>query len=88
MSNVPAQSRADGMGDAIHLSMTTPFPMIRERRTYAVERDPVCARCGHGESLHPQRDLACLVCDQRADVGLPSSFCVGFLSNIREAAPV
>ena len=27
------------------------------------------------------RELACLVCDQRASAGLRSEFCVGFLSD-------
>ena len=30
---------------------------------------------------HLGGDLACLVCDQRASVGLMSHFCVGFLSD-------
>ena len=53
----------------------------RERRAFAIAHEAVCLRCGHGESLHPQRDLACLLCDQRASVGLRSRFCVGFLSD-------
>jgi hypothetical protein len=55
---------------------------------FAIPHEAVCLHCGHGESLHPQRDLACLLCDQRASVGLLSRFCVGFLSDRfeREAA--
>ena len=59
----------------------------RERRAFAIAHEAVCRRCGHGESLHPQRDLACLLCDQRASVGLPSRFCVGFLSDQVEREP-
>jgi hypothetical protein len=52
-----------------------------ELRAFAIAHEAVCLRCGHGESLHPQRDLACLLCDQRASVGLLSRFCVGFVSD-------
>jgi hypothetical protein len=61
--------------------MTISFSIERERRALSITHEAVCVRCGHGESLHPQRDLACLVCDQRASVGLLSHFCVGFLSD-------
>lgn len=59
--------------------MTLNVPIAPRRAAFTVVHEQVCLRCGHGESLHPQRDLACLVCDQRASVGLPSRFCVGFL---------
>jgi hypothetical protein len=61
--------------------MTIAIPIERRRHAFSVAHEAVCVRCGHGESLHPQRDLACLLCDQRASVGLVSHFCVGFLSD-------
>ncbi|HEX7172144.1 MAG TPA: hypothetical protein VF365_05990 [Candidatus Limnocylindria bacterium] len=66
--------------------MTISISVERERRALSITHEPVCVRCGHGESLHPQRDLACLVCDQRASVGLMSHFCTGFLSDRVTAA--
>jgi len=66
--------------------MTISVPIERRRRAFSIPHEAVCVRCGHGESLHPQRDLACLVCDQRASVGLLSHFCVGFLSDQEIAA--
>jgi len=50
-------------------------------RALPIVHELVCSRCGHGESLHPLRELACLACDQRASAGLPSRFCVGFLED-------
>lgn len=76
-----------GTPPAAHRSMTISISIERERRAFSITHEEVCVRCGHGESLHPQRDLACLVCDQRAGVGLMSHFCVGFLSD-RQAAGV
>ena len=61
--------------------MTISMPIERGRRAFPITHEAVCVRCGHGESLHPLRDLACLLCDQRASVGLRSHFCVGFLSD-------
>lgn len=61
--------------------MTISIPIEHRHRAFTVAHEAVCVRCGHGESLHPQRDVACLVCDQRASVGLVSRFCVGFLSD-------
>jgi hypothetical protein len=61
--------------------MTIAIPVERRRRALQVAHEPVCMRCGHGASLHPQRDLACLVCDQRASVGLMSHVCTGFISD-------
>jgi hypothetical protein len=67
--------------------MTMTMATQREWRPMPAVHEAVCAHCGHGESLHPQRDLACLLCDQRAEVGLVSSFCVGFRSDrVRAAA--
>jgi hypothetical protein len=68
-----------------HSPMPIVIPVERRRRAFTVGHEAVCMRCGHGESLHPQRDLACLLCDQRASAGLMSHFCVGFLSD--RAAP-
>ena len=78
-----------GTPDAAQPGVTINTPVEhRERGAFAIAHEAVCLRCGHGESLHPQRDLACLLCDQRASVGLLSRFCVGFLSDRleREAA--
>jgi hypothetical protein len=61
--------------------MTVAMSIQRQARAFPIAPEAVCLRCGHGESLHPQRDLACLLCDQRASVGLWSAFCVGFLSD-------
>jgi hypothetical protein len=72
---------AEGTPAAAHRSMTMSIAIERQRRAFSLTHEPVCVRCGHGESLHPQRDLACLVCDQRASVGLLSHFCTGFLSD-------
>ena len=78
---------ARGTPAAVQAHMTISVPIQRQRRAFAVAHEAVCVRCGHGESLHPQRDLACLLCDQRASVGLMSHFCVGFLSD-RELSAV
>ena len=58
--------------------------MNPRRRAFSIVHERVCNRCGHGESLHPLRDLACLVCDQRAEVGLSSRFCAGFMAELPE----
>ena len=67
-----------------HPGMTVDFRISPRPRPFSIEHEQVCGRCGHGESLHPLRDLACLLCDQRAMIGLPSSFCVGFLAESPE----
>lgn len=64
--------------------MTVNIPIPSRGATRArtpFEHEGVCLRCGHGESLHPQRELGCVVCDDRAHIGLPSRFCVGFLAD-------
>ena len=66
--------------------MTIAIPLERRRHAFSVAHEAVCVRCGHGASLHPQRELACLLCDQRASVGLVSHFCTGFLSDRATAA--
>jgi hypothetical protein len=75
-----------GMPAAVQARMTTSIPIERRRQAFSVSHEAVCVRCGHGASLHPQRDLACLVCDQRASVGLLSHFCTGFLSDRERSA--
>lgn len=66
--------------------MTVSIPIGAYRASSTIAHEGVCLRCGHGESLHPQRDLACSACDERARVGLPSRFCVGYLSDRAEPA--
>jgi hypothetical protein len=61
--------------------MTVSFPIHPAARPFRIEHERVCARCGHGESLHPLRDLACLVCDQRVSLGMASACCVGVLES-------
>ena len=75
--------RRRGTPDAAQpgVTITNSRPEHRQPRAFAIAHEAVCLRCGHGESLHPQRDLACLLCDQRASVGMLSRFCVGFLSD-------
>lgn len=76
-----AAGRAAGTASEACPSMTISVPIDRRRYAVALPRDPVCTGCGHGASLHPQRDVACLVCDQRADLGLRGPFCAGYRSD-------
>ena len=47
----------------------------------SIAHDPVCSRCGHGESLHAADAAGCLLCDQRASAGLSSSYCNSYLAD-------
>jgi hypothetical protein len=60
--------------------MTARFSIEPEPRSFSIAHDPVCARCGHGESLHAL-SAGCLVCEQRASAGLTSNFCSGYLAD-------
>ena len=51
------------MPAAVLNGMTMSIPIQRQRAAFPVVHEMVCMRCGHGESLHPLRDLACLLCD-------------------------
>ena len=81
MPMVRPRGTGRGTEHAPYPGMTTSLPIQRQARAFAIAHESVCLRCGHGESLHPMRELACLVCDQRASAGLRSDFCVGFLSD-------
>lgn len=78
--------RVGGTASAAGPCMTVKLPIRARAIPFRIEHEDVCRRCGHGESLHPQRDLACVVCDERAQLGIPSQFCVGFVSDRREAS--
>lgn len=67
--------------------MTVRIPIrAANRLSVSIAHEEVCLRCGHGESLHPQRDVACVACDERAQIGLPSRLCAGYLGDRDEPA--
>lgn len=68
--------------------MTAHFTIDPGQRFVSVAHDPVCARCGHGESLHALGVTGCLLCDQRASAGLSSTYCNGYLSDAQERLAV
>ena len=61
--------------------MAAHFISASGSRYTSVAHDPVCARCGHGESLHAIGEAGCLLCDQRASAGLSSSYCNSYLAD-------
>ena len=63
--------------------MAAHFSIGPEPRHMSIAHDPVCARCGHGESLHALGPAGCLLCDQRASAGLSSSYCRTYLADAR-----
>ena len=63
------------LGMAAHSLSAPPLPYT------SIAHDPVCARCGHGASLHAIGAAGCLVCDQRASAGLSSSYCNSYLAD-------
>ena len=88
MPKVPSATDSAARRLRAWMAMTVSLPIRPERKAFGIAHESVCTRCGHGESLHPMRDLACLICDQRASAGLPSLFCVGFLSDRVETSTV
>jgi hypothetical protein len=63
------------------LGMTAHYLSAARSPYTSVAHDPVCARCGHGESLHASGTAGCLLCDQRASAGLSSSYCNSYLAD-------
>ncbi|HJP71356.1 MAG TPA: hypothetical protein VJ975_06515 [Candidatus Limnocylindria bacterium] len=68
--------------------MTAHFTIDPEQRRVSIAHDPVCARCGHGESLHALSAAGCLLCDQRVSAGLSSSYCNAYLADRLERGRV
>jgi hypothetical protein len=52
------------------------------RRTFRIDHEPTCDRCGHGASLHTlDTRYPCIGCGERASIGLSGRpVCVGFAS--------
>lgn len=62
--------------------MTVSIRIEPQRHVFSIAHEAVCTGCGHGDSLHTQRD-ECLVCEQRGSAGLARRTCAGFRSDRR-----
>ena len=52
------------------------------REAFHIQHEPICDRCGHGESLHTlERRVPCIGCGERIAAGYsPHPACIGFAS--------